>query len=106
MTTFSSHVLDAERGGPAVGVGLELRTGDGRVLATARTDADGRFRLDGAIPGGAHELVFAAGEHFAARGTRTFLTHVALGFEVDAAQDHYHVALLLSPFACTAYRGS
>lgn len=106
MTTFSSHVLDAAHGGPAVGVGLELRDGAGRVLATARTDADGRFRLDGVLAAGPHELVVAAGEHFAARGTRTFLAHVALGFVVDVAEDHYHVALLLSPFACTAYRGS
>ena len=106
MTTFSSHVLDAARGGPAVGVHLELRDAAGSVVATARTDGDGRFRLDGEIAGGPHDLVIAAGDYLAAVGTPTFLTRVVLGFEVDPAQDHYHVALLLSPFACTAYRGS
>ena len=40
--SLSTHVLDTVAGGPAAGVALELRRGDGEVVAVAATDEDGR----------------------------------------------------------------
>ena len=35
-----------------------------------------------------------------------FLDHVVIRFGVEDATEHYHVPLLLSPFAYSTYRGS
>jgi 5-hydroxyisourate hydrolase-like protein (transthyretin family) len=42
MTTLSTHVLDIERGAPAVGVPIALYRGD-QALALVETNADGRI---------------------------------------------------------------
>jgi 5-hydroxyisourate hydrolase len=102
--SLSTHVLDASLGLPAEGVAVRLENGEG-VLAEGRTDADGR--LGGWAPGaGPHRLVFDTGGYFAARGVRTFYPEVVIGFTVGDPGDHYHVPLLLSPFAYSTYRGS
>lgn len=106
MTTLSTHVLDAALGRPGVGVPVELIDASGAVLASESTDHDGRVRFAGTIGSGLHTLRFATGPWFAAADRETFFPRVDLAFEVDAAQEHYHVALLLSPFAYTTYRGS
>lgn len=127
MTTASTHVLDAARGLPAVGLSVTLETtsssldgvqerpggglerspgrpASGTVVAEATTDADGRIAW-GEVPGpGAYVLTFATGEWFAAQGRETFFGRVVL--DVTLGADHTHVALLLSPFAYTTYRGS
>ena len=55
---------------------------------------------------GPHHLVFATGAYFARTGRDTFYPEVTVTFEVDPGEEHYHVALLLSPFSYTTYRGS
>lgn len=106
--TISTHVLDATSGAPATGVRvlIEQAAGDGEWLATARgaTDADGRLRFPGAVPAGRYRLTFATGDYFAARGAESFYPEVTVTFSVTAG--HYHVPLLLSPFAYSTYRGS
>ncbi|HYG92217.1 MAG TPA: hydroxyisourate hydrolase [Nocardioides sp.] len=105
MTTLSTHVLDAALGRPAAGVGALLTTADGRT-EQATTDADGRVRFDATVEAGDHRLTFATGPWFAAQQRSTFFPAVTLDFAVEAGQPHYHVALLLSPFSYTTYRGS
>ena len=51
-------------------------------------------------------LGFDTGAYYAAAGTETFFPEVTLTFAVAEAQAHYHVPLLLSPFAYSTYRGS
>src|SRR5829696_1056466 len=68
--TISTHVLDNERGQPAVGVRvvLERRDGDHFVwLADGLTDADGRIGslLPGALLAGVYRISFAPGSYFA-----------------------------------------
>lgn len=99
-STLSTHVLDSATGRPAVGLQVLL---DGIVQAS--TDDDGRVRFPEAVDVGPHRLEFATGPWFAAAGRETFFPTVVLAFEV-AAEPHHHVALLLSPFAYTTYRGS
>jgi 5-hydroxyisourate hydrolase len=111
MSTLSTHVLDAASGRPAAGVRVALDRRDGddwERLGEAVTDDDGRARdlaPDG-LEAGVHRLVFATGEWFAATGQTGFYPEVPVVFEVAAGDGHYHVPLLLSPFAFSTYRGS
>ena len=110
MSSLSTHVLDAVSGQPAAGVRVSL---EGRVgekwqpLGDGVTDADGRLRdlaPDG-LHAGAHRLVFATGDYFAATGQTGFYPEVTVAFTVIDDR-HYHVPLLLSPYAFSTYRGS
>jgi len=109
--TLSTHVLDATAGRPAVGVPvrLEHRGPDGWSPAGAgQTDTDGRLRLEGG-PGfepGVYRITFGSGTYFEARGTTSFYPEVTVTFEMTGEGGHYHVPLLLSPFAYSTYRGS
>lgn len=93
--SLSTHVLDTSTGEPARGVSVELLHGD-RPIATATTDDDGRARLAGSLDPGRYRLVF--------HPPSTFFRRVEL--ELELAAGHYHVPLLVSPFACATYRGS
>jgi 5-hydroxyisourate hydrolase len=82
--------------------------GDGApwtALATATTDDDGRARAFPRLRPGVHRLVFDTGSWFAAAGRTGFYPEVAISFAVTEER-HYHVPLLLSPFAYSTYRGS
>jgi 5-hydroxyisourate hydrolase len=55
--------------------------------------------------------MFFAGDYFAAQATQTlpsprFLDRVVIRFGVAAADQHYHVPLLISPYGYSTYRGS
>ena len=107
----TTHVLDAVSGNPAASVGVVLEQhieGSWRELATARTDADGRVADLGpeAVSAGRYRITFETGSYFSARGQSTFYPYVTIIFELDDASAHYHVPLLLSPFAYSTYRGS
>jgi 5-hydroxyisourate hydrolase len=99
--SLSTHVLDTVAGRPAAGVAVELRRG-GEVVASAVTDADGRFSF-GEVGDGEFELEFAVGDYF---GEAPFLDRVPLRFTIADAGAHYHVPLLVSPWAYSTYRGS
>jgi len=111
MSTLSTHVLDAASGLPAVDVRVTLDRRDGdswRRLGAGVSDDDGRVRdlAPGGLEAGVHRLVFATGEWFAATGQAGFYPEVPVVFEVTDTERHYHVPLLLSPFAFSTYRGS
>ena len=111
---LSTHVLDLVRGGPAVGMRIELADEGGAVLASAVTNADGRtdHPLIGGrpLPIGRYELRFAVGDHFRRRGIEAgdppFLEIVPLRFSVAEPEGHYHVPLLCTPWSYSTYRGS
>ncbi|MCD4525598.1 hydroxyisourate hydrolase [Nocardioides sp. cx-173] len=105
MTTCSTHVLDAALGRPAAGLRVHLGGPAGEVLATGATDADGRLRFEVDLQPGAHTLSFETGDWFAAAGRATLYPLVGLTFQAEA-EEHYHLALLLSPYSYTTYRGS
>lgn len=111
VSHVTTHILDTSIGRPAPGVAvaLEARDGDGWVgIGTGFTDADGRVKELGPdrLESGAYRLRFDTGTYFAGIDTDTFFPEVVLIFLVDAEQEHYHVPLLLSPFAYSTYRGS
>lgn len=104
MTTLSTHVLDAALGRPAAGIDVVLADHDGTFLAAATTDSDGRIAWSHDVDPGTHALTFATGEWFAAADRETFFPCITLTVSLD--DDHTHVALLLSPFSYTTYKGS
>ena len=113
MSSLSTHVLDATSGRPAAGMAVRLERVDGppggvvEVVASAVTDADGRVAsLAADLGAGVYQVVFDTGGYFAGRGVTAFYPRVAVTFSVDGPQQHYHVPLLLSPFAYSTYRGS
>ena len=92
---ISTHVLDTARGGPAADVLVELFRGV-ELLASRRTDADGRVRDLAAVEPGVYRLVFHPPSPFFRR----------VELELDLGDGDYHVPLLVSPFGCATYRGS
>ena len=110
MSSLSTHVLDTAHGRPAQGIALWLYR-DGALLHAGRTDADGRCPQlkDVAIAPGHYRLVFAVAEYFRGQGVALaeppFLDEVGIEFGI-AGEGHYHVPLLVSPYAYSTYRGS
>ena len=114
---LTTHVLDLTRGLPAAGLGVTLSRlrADGRDTCCAVvTNADGRTDaplLEGAALGpGRYELEFAVGAYFAGRadgdGAEPYLDVVPIRFGVGPDVVHLHVALLVTPWAYSTYRGS
>jgi 5-hydroxyisourate hydrolase len=124
MGRLSTHVLDTSLGRPAAGVKIMLYRVSGnshRKIAEVVTNADGRTDaplLTGAdLKVGTYELVFCAGDYLRATGQAAgqitdaaavplFLDEIPIRFGVADADGHYHVPLLISPFAYSTYRGS
>ena len=108
---ITTHVLDAALGLPAAGVPVtleQLRGAEWVTLAREVTDADGRVSQFGpaAVPAGRYRVTFDTGAYFAARQQPAFYPEVTITFDLASTEEHYHVPLLLSPFAYSTYRGS
>ena len=123
MGRLSTHVLDTAKGKPAAGVKILLYRIAGQShepIKEVVTNADGRTDgplLEGAdLTEGRYELVFCAGDYLRATGQTAaagaagegllFLDEVPIRFGVPDASQHYHVPLLIAPFAYSTYRGS
>lgn len=117
MGKLSTHVLDTTLGKPGAGVKLALYAVDGTgrtLLKTDTTNADGRCAaplLEGeAMQPGRYELVFDAGDYFAARGLDLpeprFIDQVTIAFGIAHTDQNYHVPLVVTPWSYATYRGS
>ncbi|MER7014400.1 hydroxyisourate hydrolase [Saccharopolyspora sp. NPDC000359] len=111
MSAVTTHVLDAARGKPAVGVAIRLEAAKGtgwEALAEGRTDDDGRIKDLGPerLAAGDYRLTFDTGAYFEGQGTTSFYPQVQITFRIADPEQHYHVPILLSPFAFSTYRGS
>jgi hydroxyisourate hydrolase len=114
---LTTHVLDLAQGRPAAGMRVELwrlEPDSARELLTAVvTIGDGRVDaplLAGeAFRVGTYELLFDVDAYFAAQGlgaSSPFLTSVPVRFTIADPDAHYHVPLLVTPWAYSTYRGS
>ncbi|MEC5384303.1 hydroxyisourate hydrolase [Uliginosibacterium sp. H3] len=115
MGKLSTHVLDTANGHPAGGMAYALfRRGETTPLVSGVTNADGRTDaplLQGdTLKKGAYSLRFEVAIYFRARGVELpdppFLDVVTLDFGIADEEGHYHVPLLVSPWAFSTYRGS
>ena len=105
-------------GTPAAGMQVEflsVQGGTATLVKRLTLDADGRSP-DGPLveaaqlKAGTYRLVFDVAAYFRSRGVKLpdppFLDRVTLDFGIAVATQHYHVPLLLSPYAYSTYRGS
>ncbi len=111
MVSFiTTHVLDSVAGRPAAGIDvvLEHHDGDWVRVGEGRTNEDGRIGDLGpeSLPSGTYRITFDTGAYFAKTNTATFYPEVTITFEIDENEKHYHVPILLSPYAFSTYRGS
>jgi 5-hydroxyisourate hydrolase len=108
--TLSTHVLDLERGTPAANMRVELRAGTStQPVCSAVTNADGRIAAwspEFTLDPGQWELLFHAGDWYAAQGTQNFHPVISIRFVLEAGRAHLHVPLLLNRFGYSTYRGS
>lgn len=114
---LSTHVLDTANGRPAAGMVIRLYALDGAqasVISEHILNSDGRTPAplfsDGELQTGRYRLAFEVAQYFSAIGTAQasppFLEVVHLDFGVADTRQHYHVPLLVSPWAYSTYRGS
>ena len=117
MGRLTTPVLDTAGGRPAAGMAFTLSRLDGQqriTLLSGITNADGRFDqallAEADFVPGVYELEFGAGDYFRSSGTELpdppFLDRISLRFGIADADAHYHVPLLVSPWAYSTYRGS
>jgi 5-hydroxyisourate hydrolase len=109
VSTISTHVLDTSVGKPAAGVRVTFERKNSEVLASATTDADGRvvrFAESFDVSPGAYCLRFNTSEYFTKTSRPVFYPEVVIAFRIEAANEHFHIPLLVSPFGYSTYRGS
>jgi 5-hydroxyisourate hydrolase len=114
MKRVSTHILDLVHGTPAADVPVRLEkqdsSGDWRLLASARTDQDGRClqmlpeKED--LPAGLYRLRFDTGSYFNLQKIGALYPVVEVTFRVQEGESHFHIPLLLSPNGYTTYRGT
>lgn len=107
---ISTHILDTSLGQPAPNVMVKLFNDAGQLLAEASTNQDGRvtadaFGLNEIIAGG-YSLEFAIQPYFEQQQLATFFPKAVIHFSILEPAQHYHIPLLISPFAYSTYRGS
>jgi 5-hydroxyisourate hydrolase len=94
--SLSTHVLDTGQGTPADGVRVELFRAE-QLVAGGNTDEDGRIAgLAEELEPGRYRLVFHPPSPFFRR----------VELELELADGHHHVPLLVAPYSCASYRGS
>ena len=117
MGQLTTHVLDTMNGCPAGGIHVVLYRLEGdaavplqSIVLNADGRADGPLLAGTDLQAGCYRLVFDVAAYFEARGVALpqppFLHRVPLEFGVADAAAHYHVPLLVSPWAYSTYRGS
>jgi len=118
MTGLTTHVLDLVRGGPAAQVRVELYEiepgGTRKLVGVETTNSDGRTDRPLIAPAearaGEFELFFHVADYFRREGAKVgdppFLDVVPIRFAIAEPAAHYHVPLLVSPWAYSTYRGS
>lgn len=113
MSTISTHILDTARGMPARGVRVTLQRSTAEHkwedIAMGSTNADGRvpdlLPKDTNLAAGIYRIRFDVSAYFSEHKTKSFYPYIEVVFEL-AADVHYHVPLLLSPWGFSTYRGS
>ncbi len=118
MGRLSTHVLDIKRGKPAPGMRADLMRMDAQgqavLVKSVTTNSDGRtdapLLIGDDYATGTYELRFYVIDYFKAIGDSdaetSFLDIVPIRFVMREADGHYHVPLLVSPWAYSTYRGS
>ena len=111
---ISIHVFDVSRGVAAVGLRVELRAPDGKLLASGTINAAGvldhpTVRGEGLVATGIYEAVFHVGDWHRAQGMAVahpaFLEAVSYRFGIADLAQHYHLPLKMTPWGFSLFRG-
>ena len=126
MSQITTHILDTTKGRPAQGVVIILYQGvtDGRMatdykvdqaaigwieIARGITNSDGRItdllKKDIVLQTGIYKMRFETEDYFAKDNVVTFYPYVEIIFDITT-DEHYHIPLLINPFAFNTYKGS
>ena len=80
------------------------------VLNDDGSNPDGTMMKLGPLPTGRYRMTISGARHFRARDVvlpePAFLDEVPIEFGIAEPEGHYHVPLLVSPWAYSTYRGS
>jgi 5-hydroxyisourate hydrolase len=112
MPGVSIHVVDVSRGVVASGMQVELRHGDGRVVASGATNAKGLLEdpaLGATFQAGQYEAVFHVGAYYRRANVPLpavpFLDIVHYRFGISDPQQHYHLPFKCTPWGYSCFRG-
>lgn len=120
MSHVTTHILDTALGRPATGVPVRLErrvVGDSETVpghASWETVAQSSTNEDGRVPNfgpeqldaDTYRVVFDTADYFSRTGQQGFYPEATVAFHLTDENAHYHIPLLLSPFAFSTYRGS
>ncbi|MCP3763610.1 hydroxyisourate hydrolase [Domibacillus sp. A3M-37] len=118
MPALTTHILDLTHGQPAAGVAVEVyffeNETEKKKIVQSVTNRDGR--VDEPLVSadefqeGEYELLYYIGDYFHQKETNIvdppFLNRVSVRVSLSAAEAHYHIPLLISPWGYQVYRGS
>jgi len=111
---LSTHVLDTTLGKPGQGVivTLEKRNlkGEWVKIKSETTSEDGRVgsfleRGEEGSHTGVYRFTFEMKKYFQKQGKHTVFPEAVIVFEIDS-DEHYHIPLVVTPYAFSTYRGS
>jgi 5-hydroxyisourate hydrolase len=111
---LSTHVLDTTLGKPGTGVdvNLEKRAPDGTWIEVGKgiTDQSGRIgnflKIEKDVSHvGVYRFTFSLEKYFATRGLETVYPEAVIVFKISDAT-HYHIPLIVTPYALSTYRGN
>lgn len=118
MPALTTHILDLTHGQPAAGVTIDVYFFDNETekkkIAQSVTNCDGRVDEPlvsaGKFKAGEYELLYYIGNYFNKKEINMddppFLNCVAVRVTLSAAEAHYHIPLLISPWGYQVYKGS
>ncbi|MGO2509184.1 MAG: hydroxyisourate hydrolase [Vibrio hibernica] len=105
----SVHVLDTNKGLPGKNIEVKFyeKSGDQwKLLSTQTTDEKGRINKFDFGEGTTYRAVFNVGDFFQKQNIDSFYSSIPVDFKVENKNAHYHIPLLLSPYAYSTYRGN
>ncbi|ANN29701.1 hydroxyisourate hydrolase [Vibrio vulnificus] len=109
FSDISVHVLDTNRGLPGTGIEVHLFEkvdAEWKLLATKTTGKDGRIKHFDIGEGKEYRAVFNVDSFFKGQKVESFYRSIPVDFKVEDKKAHYHIPLLLSPYAYSTYRGN
>jgi 5-hydroxyisourate hydrolase len=114
---LTMHAIDVWNGLPAAGIRVDLSRREGDTYKLVQSfDANKGGRSDKPLfegvnfMRGSYEILLHVEEHYAklaaAMPRPSFLTNVPIRFSIDDPSQRYHIAILLTPWSYSYYRGS
>lgn len=109
LADVSVHVLDTNQGLPGQGVDVRFYqqlNGEWQLLSEQTTNAQGRINSFALGDGEHYRVVFDVAPFFKQQHIDSFYSEIPVDFNVTDKTAHYHIPLLLSPYAYSTYRGN